>query len=299
MAVNWLYGALILDQTNLARTDKSFYYYKNDTQILFFGDSHTKNAFNPMFINNSFNFASEGESYLHTYFKLRKILEFEDFKPTIVVLPIDLNSFASYRLKGLQDEWYWKRYIDFNEISGVDTGISPIITRINMYFPFIGNGENFMAYMGGRSKLFRGYIFGYANFSSLDTKEELASQIANFHFKDSVIVDENLFSYFKEVLDLAEERNISVILVKFPVTGIYYNSTEKYFHDKGAYYEKIRNVTGSHDNVYILDYQKIYFDNMSLFRDPHHLNVMGAEALSKRFIIDLGGIRAVSYFFKP
>lgn len=156
-------------------------------------------------------------------------------------------------------------------------------------------GENFMARTRTKSKMFKGYIGGFANFSNLDTGQELASQIATAHFKNSELIDDSLVLFFEKILDLGRDYNISVVLVKFPVTEEYYNATGDYFQDKDSYYRDVSRIIQGYDDVYIMDYQKIYFSKPHLFRDAHHLNMYGAKVVSRRLLSDLKKLNLTGY----
>ena len=67
---------------------------------------------------------------------------------------------------------------------------------------------------------------------------------------------------------------------------MYINST--------AFYDKILDEISNFDNVYILDYQKTFFNNITLFKDPDHLNTIGAERFSKMLNNDLMQLDLIS-----
>jgi hypothetical protein len=141
------------------------------------------------------------------------------------------------------------------------------------------------------TKLVKGHNRIYEDFSESGNKRKNALKRVNINLKGAEVIDENLLFYFNAILKLAKKENITVILVKFPTTEYYYNATAQYIPDKNAFYDDIFNVTGRYDDIFILDYQKVFFHNYSLFSDSDHLNYKGAEKFSKIVREDIKKIR--------
>lgn len=288
LLLNSVYLNFALSHHLLERTDEQFQQYKKNTQIIVMGDSHTKDALNPLFIDNSFNFASQGELSVQTYYKFRTILRDKEFKPKILVLPLDLATFSSFRAGRFRDYWYWKRYIDEKEVPAFKEYTHPL----QRLFPILGQGEKIfmpliLKFIKKERELIKGHLSVKGDFSKAKNKSRVALDVANQHFKNARLIDKDLFLYFKKILDLAQERNIKVALIKFPLTKEYYDKASKYIPDEEAYYGKIKKLTNNYNNVRIFDYQKTFFDNGSLFINSDHLNYWGAEILSKKFNDDL------------
>src|SRR3990170_2279188 len=92
-SVNFLYMKTVYEKKMSFRNLLSYRELKADESLdfAFFGDSHTINAANPLYINNSFNFAVGAEDYGETYFKARKILH-DGLKIKTAVIQLDLHS---------------------------------------------------------------------------------------------------------------------------------------------------------------------------------------------------------------
>lgn len=291
--LNLCYNKFVLPRTALQRSDNQFYEYKGDTKILFVGDSQVQRGLNPLMINNSFNFASADEDYIENYYKLKATLDIKDFKPEIVILPVGLHSFSSRRAIHFNNEWYWKRYVDFDELSTFSDDVSPTERKLKAIFPVIGNGLDFLSILvEGKSKLVKGHKMTYGDFSTLEDKSEEASRRVVLYLKDYEKPNGVLLIYFQKILDLAKEKKIKVVLIKFPLTEEYYRIADEYLSGKQTdyqtdYYRTIKNITAKYDNVYTLDYQRIFFNNASLFHNSDHLNSVGAEIFSQLINKDL------------
>ena len=297
------YIAIVLKNTTLERVEMQLNDRKDDIRIMFLGDSHPLTSINPRFINNSFNFASGGENLFLNYFKFKKILEDDEFKIDVVVIQTDLHTFL------FRDdvEWatfdsypnYWRKYVSIIDIYHLRQKFSlndAIMWEINSLIPFIGQDEQFIDFLGmseeDRIKGFdarelidgmqvRKDKFEWANESKRYKK---ANRTAIDHFIDfgkiSTISDSKI-DYFQKILDLAEEQGLQVVLIKYPITEEYYNLSKKYI-DNELYYDRIFSITREYCNVYLLDYQKEYFGQYSLFHDEDHLNIWGSEIFSKQ-----------------
>ena len=310
LTLNSVWFNVNLKYTQFGITDYQFEKYKDETRILFLGDSHTKDNINPHFINDSFNFAIRGEKYIMTYYKFKSILDNEDLNIDIISLPIDLHSFSIGKDHwdvfdlGL---WYWGKYVNFYDIVNIRNEVNLLTLidwEINYLFPFIGQGEQ---------------IFHFNSLNEIDRMKQLSSyeiicgfyktefdldQIEYDTFKNDVernidndfkytVFDNDLYNYFLKCVDLARENDIKVILIKSPLTIEYFNATKMYINSTD-FYDKILDEISNFNNVYILDYQKTFFNNITLFKDPDHLNKIGAERLSKMVNNDLMQLGLIS-----
>lgn len=276
----------LLQKSTISKTDYQFKNNINQTKILFFGDSHVKNGVNPNYINDSFNFAFSGESNLETYYKIKGILKSNHSNLCLFILPIDPHTFSSYRSKRIREEWYWKRYMDFKEISQ-QNNLSYFNLLIKSHFPIIGNGKTVIELILRKekySKIEKGYQFLYGNFSKIFNKSKVASNRIKPHMSNHNLLDKNIINYFLKIIKLSKNNNISIILIKYPLSKEYLVESEKYIPEN--YYNYIYNIT-KHYNVTILDYQKLFYNNSGYFRDSDHLNPTGAEIFSKRIQEDI------------
>lgn len=286
---NMLFYKFVAPSSLLARTDSQFYPEKYNTKILLIGDSHIKSGLDPLIINSSFNLASLGENYIQTYYKLRKNLQDEKFRPEFIVMPLDLHTFSSYRSSRFEDHWYWKDFVDFREVAEINKNVSSVEKNLNLMFPLAGQGRNLIKYFFQRNStvLIKGYMPVNESFLLANNKEAIASARADYHLKNQAAIDSSILLYFSKLIELAQEKGIKVILVKFPITKEYYNAAGKYIQDNNEYYSQIFSSIKSCRDVYLMDYQKKFFGKQFIFKDSDHLNYDGAEQLSRLFTNDM------------
>jgi hypothetical protein len=206
-------------------------------------------------------------------------------------LPLDLHSFSSFRASRFGDEWYWKRYVDFNELSQSNKNISALNKIVKGWFPIIGNGEMFLTVLVPnkyKNKIIKGQAIQVkmADFSRVKNREDIAIKRAKIHLENSKVIEGISYFYFKKIIQLAKQKNINIVLIKYPVTEEYFNATKNYISNTDAHYFKIINNIND-ANIPTLDYQKYFFGEPALFKDSDHLNQKGAEILSKKINQDL------------
>ncbi|MFH0923454.1 MAG: DUF1574 family protein [Candidatus Falkowbacteria bacterium] len=281
-AVNYAYYKMELQYTILERTEKQLLGMKDEIKILFLGDSHILLGVDPAQIKNSFNYASGGENYVQTYYKLESLIK-EGFMPEIIVLPIDLHSFSSFRTDRFDNEWYWRKFINFYKLAYQERKLSLLNNEINGIFSFKGKGLQLLkpADLSKLSEIQRGYTPSNSDFSkNRDRRKAAADRVAS-HLEKCEVIDSVLLDYFYKILDLAKEKNIKVALVKYPLTEEYYEETKKYIPDAEEYYNSALHKINSYGSINIFDYQLLYSGKPELFKDSDHLNSAGAAEFSK------------------
>ncbi len=283
-----LYNNVIMTGSRLNRVDHQFHQLTEDLEYLILGDSHAQDGLNPGVLPNGFNFASSGENWVQTYYKLNHILKDTNTKFRTLVLPFDLHSFSSFRSGRFEDLYYWSQYIEFielGEMTGERYKHLPEIIE-GRYFPYFGQGRSFLRLFAGLGKkdtrpLIKGYI-GFDEEGKIvpRTRSPEAKKRARRHFKGADPVSENLAVFFKRILKLCNDRGINVVLVKFPVTREYYSAVGELIQIDEVDKEVSRLVPPG-SNTRILDFRRLFFDQQELLADVDHLNPKGAEILTK------------------
>ena len=292
LIMNVGYYHLILSSGTLEKKYTQFQECKKNIKILVLGDSHTDAGINPMHINNSFNDASAGESYFQTYYKLKTYLD-EGLKLEVIILPFDLHSFSSFRADRIKQQWYWSRYVNYLELSKNNKNIKVLDTlnlELQSFFPVINKGQHITELFFMKSKkndIIKGYEARNGNYSKLKNKYHWALSRVNSQLKNQVFIDESLVKYFKKILELSEENNISVVLIKYPLSIEYFTAIKEFIPDTEKYYQDIKKMIMGYKDIFLLDYQKLFFGQDSLFSDSDHLNNIGAIIFTKQVNNDL------------
>lgn len=282
--LNIAYHKQILSKYILARTDRSFAQYRDDMKVLFLGDSHAQHGLSTLEIPHAFNFSSQAEHYILNYYKLASVLAESADRPRVVVLPIDLHSFATRTLEThyFRDAWYWRKYVDYVEVAR-ELGDASLAGRmIAAVFPFLGNGTDFFhpVDLNELTSAVRGFVQNPDDFSRSENREKIARDRAENQLSRTRLFDDHLVGYFKRTLALAAEHGLDVVLVRMPVTRAYFDEARRFVPSVDDFYETIDKMCRPYENVMVLDYQKRFFDDDGLFWDSDHVNVIGAEYLS-------------------
>ncbi len=281
---NALYFAWVVPETVIGKTDKQFEDRDGNFDIIFFGDSHVLSGIDPQYINGSFNFASTGENYFQTYYKVKKILESDGEKPKAIALSIDLHSFSSTRVKDFGNLWYWKKYVPFKEMVRFEEE-NKTQRWMQTYIPVIGKGTGFVELFlqSNKANVVLGYRALNEDFEKAENRKKTGEKRARFHFRNAEDFDELLVEKFSKIIDLAQENGVEVFLIKFPVSKEYLAGAEKYI-DAEKYYANLDDIISKTkkkgEGIQMLNYQDEFFDNPGYLSDSDHLNYRGAKALS-------------------
>ena len=302
LAVGFIDRILFEPKSVFARTVKGFEAQKGQIQIIFLGQSDMKYAIIPQALRYpSYNFAESGENFVATYFKLKYYI---DKTPglKIVVLPLNLNSFATAQLEWVRGKHFPKyftygyiTYEDFGELYKL-MGFKVVLKKMQSLLPFPDSKQlkTFWQNVGNlvRSKpIERSEIDdGFWKDSGGKVEEESARVAIPHRFRKKYKFDEGLLIYFEKILVLCQSRGIKVITLSIPVTDYFIKHAEKYV-TRAALYEKA--VANPRFSPYIyrhLDYIDFYAKDYALFWNGDHLNFEGATIFSKRVASELSKI---------
>jgi len=282
--VNFLYTEVVLSHSLVYRVEEQFQQNKEDLSVVFLGDSHPRNSVNPTYMEHAFNFATGGENYIQTYYKLRYYLEEERLDIKTVVLPLDLHSFSGKRSDEFRDNNYWQKYLNYWEIAQVKNGNFQILN-------FWLDGE--MAYWHGADEtesflvnfqveMEKGFVPRGQIIKSAEGKYigGMAKARARGQLSRKRVIDEAIVYYFKELLKLCTRNGIQVVFVRYPVTREYYSVAIKIVPIEEYYNELTGIIEEFIDSPIILDFHDKYWDQPNFFGDVDHLNIYGAEDFS-------------------
>jgi hypothetical protein len=282
--MNHIYISNILSYSILFRGEKHFYSKMPDTKILIAGDSHPRADVFHGIIDNSYIFANSAESIIQTYYHLYYLLEKEKMEIELVILPIDLHSFSSFRSDRFENTGYYKKYINYFELGIIK---EDLLRYLNirllgefLYIGGIGNTENVLLVKTGAKQLERIYDGHYAGNDdyALSTNKKYDAEIrATRHLKGFDVIDDDMVYFFFRTIDLLISNDVKIVLVRYPITTQYFSEAGE-FMDIDSYYKKISILMKEKDyDIPLLDYHDLFWDNMHLFNDADHLNNKGAK----------------------
>ena len=279
-------------------TRRGFEEVQDEIEVIILGDSHPQKSVMAEKIDNGYNFASSAESYIFTYYKLQHYLENGTFQPSVAVVPIDMHSFSSFRLRRAesQDPAFWTQYVDYLEV-GKESGAfwAFFKNRLLAEFGLIGGFDSSLALSHppeppAASKMTAGYLKAKEDFSAAPLEERLArtEERAAFHFSGYSYMEETLVDYFLRLLDLLESHGVQVVLVWYPVTEGYYEQAARYI-PADSHLEAVRELIADRARLPVYDYHDLFWEHPGYFSDSDHLNGMGAEVFTEVLIQDLEG----------
>jgi len=292
LIITWLFSTVfsnvIMANYQLKRQDTEFYSSHSDLQYLIMGDSHSGAGLNPDIIENAYNFASPGENYIQTYYKLKYVLNNGSRKIDTIILPADIHSFSSYRsdrVVGMPD-CYWLKYVDCIEV-GLHKGKLPkyiLNYFIGRFFNYTGHMNNILGFIFCEQEtipMVKGFTMFEGDYTQIKRKNpEAAKRKASYHLKNKNYFDKDLVFYFKKIIELCHSKGIEVIIVKYPVTRDYYLQASRLILIKRLS-QQFDSLIKQYPGITVLNYRKAFFGKDNLFLDSVHLNYHGGTQLSK------------------
>lgn len=275
------------------RMDEQFAAYSDTLKYLSLGNSH--NCINTYILRNSFNYGSPSENYIQSYYKLKHILEKSGKKPEYVILQADISTYGPKISERYEYNSYWIKYIDYPELAGIKNDRNILAKWLEgSFFSYAGNYKDIQLSILYRIKIktlemHNGYRphRDYRNFADEKNKQKLAWDKANLFLSKEVYFDNTIKVYFKKLLQLCQDNNVKVIMVRYPMTKEF-NEEEMKIVPAEKLMAEVKAIAVRYP-VYkgLFDYHKLFFDHPEYFFDPDHLNVKGSDLFTTQFAKDL------------
>ena len=300
----WLY-ADVLSSNSLQRKKAALFRLKKNRKasVWFMGDSHPMMAVNPAFIPGSFNLGGTSEYYFLTLLKIKRMLE-ESAPPEILVLPLDLHSFSAQGnallLQHELDDVFWAGLINPIEIyhSGLPSDWMRWYLSARL-FPYAGQYYRLLAFMKKESYQTdsAGFVSAEEDFSQLNPENRQLAAEARFraHFDKYPPMDALQLAAFSGIVSLCESRKIRLVLLSYPLSEEYRQCAENHPGLKGVVSIKDSISSGQHH----LDFSRFFEGKPGFFSDPDHLNLRGAELMSRRLNSALDSLRKIPASIQP
>jgi len=284
-ALNYMYVTQVNADRVIQRNQEQWEQHKDKATLVIMGDSHPANDLIPRYIPGSFNFAVPSETVDQTYYKFRAVVQQPQVKT--IILPIDMHQFSDYRQNKYVYLWYWTNYLSYSELANL-TGRSPQSIYLLSKIPVLGNGQDFTWLFSKQniSYLEQGWQRLEGDFSTHQDKMGESLYRVKTQFPNGPVPDKALYEHFVKILDLAQQKNIAVVLIKFPITPQFNEALTYYNMSKEEFYDLINQTIAPYNNVQILDYQDDFTD-LTLYADRDHFNEKGAKVFSQQVAQDL------------
>lgn len=237
------------------------------------GHSHPECALNDSLITNFKNLSDSGESYLYTYFKLKKIIEKNKSIKTVFL------AFTNNEINSTIDDWTW----DSMNISERYTKLSPFMDVQSNCILLKNNPSGFLNSFSYSNKDKIGQILhseydysrrigGYLYL----VRDKIDSLIAALP-KDKIIKRSNPkvskinLKYLAKIIENCHQQGIKLFLIRCPI----HPKCPGLFNEKE--YKAIYKARFS--SVELLDFKDFPLQNTD-FGDLEHLNYKGAKKFS-------------------
>lgn len=292
----------IIMKNSLVRQAQGQFETLDSLDILILGDSHSQLAVNPILIPQAFNFSSNGESYLQTYYKAAAILGSNELGVEVLIVPLDLHSFSSFRTEKVDDDLYWRRYIDFIDLAGRLTPLTTFNLMMDSWIiPYPGNLKlvriNIDVLTGNRDmqELICGFrpVDGSYGILSGNEREKHAQTRIQHHFEGSDPLDERLLYCFRDIVNLCSIADIEVVAVSYPVSNEYLHLADNIVSRRDIILA-LESILNENGNLHFLDYSRMFSVTPEYFSNSDHLNDEGARLMTRRLADDLDKLNLIT-----
>lgn len=309
LVINWAYINLVLKKEQYYRQNTSYQEFiesmGQDKKIsyAFFGDSHARNAVNPQFLPQSFNFGTSAENYIETYYKLKKIVYLDKVKIDTAIFEVDLHTFSSLftdKTRIFDDMFYYHNFVSYQEIKKIKNVSNWQMVKdylSQVYFPAIGKGGDFINILINPklTEIYLGWTKIYDDYSLVDAKALALSTYA-IQFENKERISPIAFEYFLKTIELAKENKINIVFIKYPTSKEFDAILSMKGVDKENYYRTIFKAINERLADYrILDYYNLFFGHPGYFADADHLNYVGADLLSDKISKEIKSVNTKEY----
>lgn len=266
----------------LYQQDRVFHLAEDDIDLLVMGHSRPFRAIDESQFDNVVNFCSGGESNVHTYYKLKYVLEQSGKSIETVLLPAGFGSFNLDDPALISNSFYWKKYVDYlelGEISNEYSTYSSIWLKSKVIpwyeYPYLRLSLETGDFDLKMSKE------NYRNGSEIE-KYQMARVILDRAVTNSQFYDTVSTIYLRKTIQLCKDNNCRLIFIKYPVSSSYHKAMKEIVLENKltkhlTEVEQIIHQSG----ITILDYQNKWLQKEDYFVDPQHLSDSGKTAFSK------------------
>ena len=247
-----------------------------DYSVLILGHSHSAMAYNDKYLNNVFNLSEQGEAYLYTYFKAKKVIE---SNPQIKKVYIEFTNNQIYK-KDMND-WMWgdvqiqyriKRYGVLLDKEALQLLYSKNPNGfINAFSKSLFDNLGRFFY-NNKGIVLKGGMGGYTPCDKMLLDSVVCSKIKK-HKVLNEIPEYNIL-YLQKIVKYCQDRGLEVCLIRSPMHKNYDISFSEY-----KFQEILRT---KFKNVKWLDYKDFPIPDKG-FYDSEHLNSYGAKIYSQYF----------------
>ena len=269
-----LFAVLVLTILNKRLLDQ---YSLKGVNTLFIGDSHMEMGLNDQLFPNSLNLAKSSDGYIHTYVKLKAVIE---NNPQIrnVVLSYSAHNLSSYFhtfIDGRDARYGFADYFPImpasekmellrrNKLLGVEAlslilkkGFTNLTANSSLYYSFLGSYQP-------------------QSFRLKDTLTIIKRIHTQFYQEGRLRpLSAIQVQYLDKIIEFCSDRKIQLVLVEMPVHQVYRNLVPGTY--KVAFFSNIL-----HKPLLLLECNDIHLPDAFFLPDGDHVNAVGADSTTK------------------
>jgi hypothetical protein len=283
------YTTPVVRSHKAVRSDRAFLRAPKDIDLLVVGDSHARTAvLGPLVGPRVANIAFGGHDQVKTWYRTRELVERGRKRVSAILVPLDAVAFSPWRVDVFNPEVVWGRYVDFLELGRVEGRPAKYFGNWlkARFFPYAGELRTLNQLR--RGKFGFGEDLPNADFSlaTPSQREGIARRESGDHLGFEDHAHPLLCWAFESLVAWADERDIQVVAVAYPLTREY-----RAHLDQTDAWEQVRTQVlepflADPDHVW-LDHGRTFEDRPDLFSDSHHLNERGRALFSYGLRLEL------------
>lgn len=247
-------------------------------KVLILGDSHFRRAINPAYFQSAINVSQQGEPYVATFWKLKKLQPI--IQPDTVFLaysPYNIGAFNDLKFENpMWATTMFERYypiLDFKNLENIDISCKTYY-RVLLNEMGLFPNQNQINYIGNFVK-----------------EDDGISRVHNFkgvidrHFYDNekeLGISETSVNYLDSLIQFCEKREITPILVGTPVHRDYFKLIPTAVQERFELEKDRLEAKG----IAVIDKTNNFYPD-SCYLDADHLNSRGMKIFMEELILKL------------
>ena len=209
--------------------DREFLASSEPLSVLVAGSSHARNAIAAEELGGA-SIAVAGEHPVKTRFRLPWLLDRTDRPIGAVILELDAVSVAGFKADDYGPEYIWGRYVPFLRIGMLRGAPLPYAGKWAKAHlaPYAGEWGNVMLWRAGRRAFRDENRADRFQRQAPNWVRKTGEEAARVHFEGVVPYDPMKVWAFRELVNNLRQREMHVVVVRFPVTREYAAAAEGY-----------------------------------------------------------------------
>lgn len=291
------------DKNRRYKLDKEFAQIKDTLNYLFIGNSHVNRGLEPDSLPKAWAFHGPTETAPYFYYRLKSIVEDQPQAARYYIMPGELGVAAFNQQPLIYMGDYWKRYFDFWELAQVSEtpfyyiGLEAKLRTVP-YFQFPAS-LMFLRDLQAERRQYKKYLKDtWADYSAT-MKDTILNYMLDRHELIDAVSTEVGLAYLEKIKTLAAAHDLRIVFVKWPLHPLYRQGTVEQGLVAPEIERAVDSLLLSSPHIRLLNFERLYDDNDTLYMDPHHLSKVGKARFSVMLRDTLSAIYEADFGVKP